>query len=78
LLAGSDITGSYRLQVTVDSGFQSFAVNDSVSLPQTQFELSRTVGPLSPGVRYYWRVLGVGPGGSTASEVRSFTVTASP
>lgn len=59
----------YRLQLSTDSLFGSFLVNDS-----TLTDTLRQVGPLSNKMKYYWRVNAKNTGGiSSWSEVWKFT-----
>lgn len=70
--SGSTLTTHYRLQVATDSLFVSRIVDDSVKLGGMFVDtLVKNVGPLL-GSRYYWRVVAVGPGGSTPSPSYSF------
>jgi hypothetical protein len=65
---------TYHLQVTLDTSFSSFIVNDS-----TLTSTSRVVGPLTPGTNYYWRVRGKNIGGIGDFSTRFFfTTTATP
>jgi photosystem II stability/assembly factor-like uncharacterized protein len=60
---------SYRLQISKDSTFKTFFLNDS-SITST----SRQVSGLEDGVRYYWRVSSINAAGvSPYSEIRSFS-----
>ncbi|MDI6765392.1 MAG: T9SS type A sorting domain-containing protein [Bacteroidota bacterium] len=60
---------TYRLQLSTDSLFGSFIVNDS-----TLIDTTRQVGPLSNKMKYYWRVNAKNTGGTSPwSEVWKFT-----
>lgn len=60
---------TYHLQVSTDSLFATALVNDSTLTTPTL-----TVGPLSEGTSYYWRVSAKNAGGTSAySPVRRFT-----
>ena len=62
----------YHLQVSLSSTFASFVLNDS-SVTAT----SKSVGPLTNGKTYYWRVrAGNSAGWSAFSSSRSFATTA--
>lgn len=54
--------GAYRLEISEQSDFSVLTVNDT-GLTDTV----RVVGPLSPGVRYYWRVRGANSAGTSSS-----------
>ena len=56
----STLAATYHLQVSIDSVFGTFIVNDS-ALTAT----SKQVGPLSLSSLYYWRVKAKNPGGSS-------------
>jgi hypothetical protein len=74
---GVATTEYYRVQVSADSLFGALIVNDSVKSPVRQTGLTSWVvmTQLTVGRRYFWRVIGIGPGGATASETRSFETT---
>jgi hypothetical protein len=74
---GTGNTDHYRVQVSADSLFGSLIVNDSVKSPVRQSGLTTWAvrSPLTENRRYFWRVIGIGPGGATASETRSFETT---
>ncbi len=60
---------AYRLQLSTDSLFESFVINDS-----TLTDTTRQVGPLSNKMKYYWRVNAKNTGGKSPwSEVWNFT-----
>lgn len=67
----TSVTGAtnYRLQVSLDSSFSTFVVNDStITFP------TKSVGPLVNFQKYFWRVSSKNIGGISAfSAVRSFT-----
>lgn len=74
---GVATTDHYRVQVSTDSLFVSLLVNDSVKSPVRQTGLTTWIAQpaLTEGRRYFWRVIGIGAGGATASETRSFETT---
>jgi transposase-like protein len=62
-------TTKYRVQLATDNAFSGIVVDDS-----TLTTVSRSVGPLSPGTTYYWRVSAINAAGAGAwSQVRDFT-----
>jgi len=64
---------SYTVQVSANSGFTTFAYNQSVTTT------SASVGGLASSTVYYWRVNASNGGGTSAfSAVRSFTTAAGP
>jgi alpha-amylase len=64
----------YRLQVSLDSLFGSFAVNDS-----TITSTSKSVSGLSSLTKYYWRVIAKNSSGwGESSETRNFTTVLPP
>lgn len=70
-------TSSYYLQVASDSLFQFLSVYDAVELGNAQTGVQSWTlrySVLNKGGTYYWRVIGVGPGGFTPSEPRKVTV----
>jgi transposase-like protein len=63
---------TYRLQLSTDSTFASFIVNDS-----TLADTSKQVGPLANNTRYFWRVSAKNAGGTSPfSAARRFTTAA--
>jgi hypothetical protein len=63
----------YQWQISTDSTFSSFAVNDSTS------DTTNTVGPLAAGTKYYWRVRSIDLAGISGFTVTdSFTVMVAP
>jgi hypothetical protein len=71
LLSWNAVSGaaSYRTQLSTAADF-SVSIADDSTLTTT----SKTIGPLSNGMTYYWRVNAKNSGGTSAwSEVRSFT-----
>ena len=79
---GSTLTASYRVQVSLSPSFVALIQNDSVPFNRSIIgpdSLSQTLLVSSgSGLTYYWRVLAVGPGGMTASEIRNLYVPPSP
>ncbi|MBN1339479.1 MAG: hypothetical protein JXA03_09155 [Bacteroidales bacterium] len=68
-----DVSGaaSFGLEVSTDSTFASTVFSDS-----TITDSLRTVGPLTPGSTYFWRVNASNPGQTSQwSEVWTFTVS---
>jgi|GEM_PF-982822 photosystem II stability/assembly factor-like uncharacterized protein len=65
---------TYRLQLSTDSLFETFVVNDS-----TLVDTLREVGPLAYSARYFWRVSAKNNGGTSAySNIRRFTTVVPP
>lgn len=62
---------SYQLQLSVDSAYGSFLVNDSELITK-----SRWAGPLSAGKTYYWRVRAKNDAGVSAWSARRFVTAA--
>jgi alpha-tubulin suppressor-like RCC1 family protein len=63
----------YHWQVSANLTFSSFVVNDSTS------DTTRTVSGLAAGIKYYWQVRAVNPGGvSSFAGPDSFTVVTVP
>jgi photosystem II stability/assembly factor-like uncharacterized protein len=70
----SPTTVNYRLQISTDSLFSSFIINDS-----TQSDTSEVVTSLNPLTNYYWKVAAKNSGGwSTFSERWTFKTLGSP
>jgi hypothetical protein len=71
-------TSHYHFQLATDSLFLNPVLNDSV--PPSNFETGLTVRRVAVqhSTQYYWRVIGVGPGGSTPSETRRFSTFLPP
>lgn len=57
---------TYRLQLSTDSLFTTFVVNDS-----TITDTTATVGPLANATVYYWRVRAKNAGGTSLASARS-------
>ncbi|MBM4165522.1 MAG: T9SS type A sorting domain-containing protein [Ignavibacteria bacterium] len=67
-------TETYRLQLSTDSLFETFVVDDS-----TLVDTLREVGPLAYNTRYFWRVSAKNFGGTSEfSNVRRFSTVISP
>jgi len=63
----------YHWQISDDPAFGSYVVNDSTT------DTTRVIGPLTAGMKFYWQVAGINPGGSgPMAGPDSFSVIIAP